>query len=115
MLCVQPRIQELASDERGPFHIYGQTTFVVTYVRAKQSLYEVCEAVWGHWMRWQKRNPHADPDSVFYWLDIFAIPAQSLARPLSGAAADGALDQVQTFCMLAHGVCRLHLSELLAA
>lgn len=102
---MQPRIQELAVDERGPFYIYGQTTFVVTYVRGRQSLYEVCEAVWGHWMRWQKRNPSLDPDSVFYWLDVFAVPAASLAQPLHAVADNGALEKVRIYTLASLSTC----------
>jgi hypothetical protein len=96
---LQPQMEDLRTDERGSFAVYGPATFVVSYVRSQCSFYELCEAVWGHWMRWQHQNPACDSNAVFYWIDLFALPYANLSKPLSTAAEGGALEKV-SLCLL---------------
>lgn len=91
---MQPAVQDLAVDERGRFAVYGPASFVVVYDRSKHNFYELCEAIWAHWMRLQQEHPEMDPQQVFYWLDIFAMPPEDLKQPLSNYALKGNLEQV---------------------
>lgn len=87
---MQPSLSELGTDEKGSFAVYGPTAFVVAYDSSSASFYEVCEAVWVHWMRLLHEQPGLDPDSVFYWIDIFALSPDGLSKPLCASG-----DQLQ--------------------
>lgn len=65
------------------------------YRRGADSFYELCEAIWAHWMQLQDEQPGMDADSVFYWIDIFAVPPKAVAEPLGALAQDGSLEQVR--------------------
>ena len=81
-IYMQPTLAELTTDEKGPFALYGPTAFLVAYDTGNCSFYEVCEAVWLHWMQLQQEHPGLDADSIFYWIDIFAMSPDELSRPL---------------------------------
>eukprot|EP00892_Ulva_mutabilis_P007108 jgi/Ulvmu1/476/UM001_0484.1 len=78
----RPTLAELTTDEKGSFPLYGPTAFVVVYDASSANFYEVCEAVWVHWMRLQQEQPGLDADSIFYWIDIFAMSPDERSRPL---------------------------------
>jgi hypothetical protein len=90
---LQPAMQELAADERGRFAIYGPAAYIVVYNRT-HNFFEICEAIWAHWMRMQQERPDIDPDQIFYWIDIFALAPEDLSKPLSDYAQHGHLEQV---------------------
>lgn len=81
-VIMQPATQDMACDEHGKFPIYGKATFVVAFDRAQHHFYEVCEAIWAHWMQLQHENPDLDADNVFYWLDVFAFSPEEARKPL---------------------------------
>lgn len=92
---MQPKLADLHTDERGRFSIYGPASFVVSYNRTQNSIYELSEAVWAHWSRLRQERPELGDDDVFYWIDLFALPPAQLAGPLSTAAGTGGrLEQV---------------------
>lgn len=35
-----------------------------------------------HWMQLLHEQPGLEPDSVFYWIDIFALSPDGLSKPL---------------------------------
>ena len=81
-MIMQPATQDMACDEHGKFPIYGNATFVVVFDRAQHHFYEVCEAIWAHWMQLQHDNPDVDANSVFYWMDVFAMSHEEAHKPL---------------------------------
>lgn len=105
---MQPSLQELTSDEKGSFALYGPTTFIVAYDSSSASFYEVCEAIWAHWMRLLQAQPDLDADSVFYWIDILAMSPDDLAKPL--CASGEQLQQVLPHTQL-HTGAGLSLSD----
>jgi hypothetical protein len=80
---VQPPLHDLTRDEKGDFRLYGPTAFAVAYDRAAHNFYELCEAVWDHWMRLQQACPGLDPDNVYYWIDVLAMSPADLCKPVS--------------------------------
>lgn len=75
-------MDELASDGADKFPVYGPSTYMVLYDGTQGSFYSLCEAIWSHWMRVQQEQPDVDPDSIFYWIDLFALSATEYAKPM---------------------------------
>jgi hypothetical protein len=92
---MQPTLTDFTTDERGRFPMYGDVSFLVHYSRHKHCFFEVCEAVWAHWMRVQQEHPELDRDRIFYWIDIFALSQNQLAKPVSQFAEGGQLEAVR--------------------
>lgn len=80
---MQPTVDDLATEGGKRFPIYGPATYVVLYNSNQGTFYSLCEAIWSHWMRIQQEQPDVDPDSVFYWIDLFAVSVAELAKPMS--------------------------------
>jgi hypothetical protein len=92
---LQPKLSDLCTDEKGRFPIYGPASYVVAYNRDKNSFYEVCEAIWAHWMRIQHEQLALGADDVFYWIDVFAVPHKDVSQPVAAVAEDGGLEKVR--------------------
>lgn len=92
---MQAKLADLSADEHGRFAIHGPATFVVQYRRGADSFYELCEAIWAHWTLLQDEQPALDAASVFYWLDLFAVPPRAIAEPVGVIAKDGQLEQAR--------------------
>jgi hypothetical protein len=87
-------VQDMAVDEHGSFAIYGPATFVVVFDRAHHHFYEICEAIWAHWMQLQHGNPNLDASSVFYWIDLFAMSPEEASQPLGNYMEAGVVEKV---------------------
>jgi hypothetical protein len=84
----------MAADEHGSFAIYGPATFVVAFDRSQHNFYEICEAIWAHWMQLQQCNTNLDANNVFYWIDLFAMSPEEASKPLSSYLEAGAIEKV---------------------
>jgi hypothetical protein len=97
---MQPTTEDLASDGSHRFPIYGPASYLVQYDSSQGSFYSLCEAIWSHWMRVQQEQPDLDPDSIFYWIDLFAMSASELAKPMCQQEHAQDLQAVRLCCVL---------------